>query len=366
MIPEPYIHRPLHPRRSDPLEPPGDFLPRIQFAPVDANVLLNNILRDARGWPRPTQMRSLAAGGMFRLFAADNVLGDVEEHLERVVTERGQDVALARSIWVRDYLPRIRFVSIDVRQLPGLDPRIAAVVERDPDDAPTAALAILLGVQVLSEDMDLLDPGLASGRPWLEVVVASKNVTVGDRANFGLALTTSLTIDSAGALARRVATIGATGPGRLSLLLCLGVICVILVGLVHSEPARRRTKAGLQLVWQHTAPVLALALREYAQAAQNRSTGMARLARAALSAPAELQELALASQLLASASAPMSSKELARQMWQYERVPQRAVDHVEALLRSSAMFVETRGVGWQLGRLRGQFPGAESGRLLSA
>jgi hypothetical protein len=67
---------------------------------------------------------------------------------------------------------------------------------------------------------------------------------------------------------------------------------VVLLGLAHSEPARRRTKAGLQSVWRHTAPVLALALREYAQAAHNRSTGMARLAQAALSAPAELQELA--------------------------------------------------------------------------
>jgi predicted nucleic acid-binding protein len=64
--------------------------------------------------------------------------------------------------------------------LSGLDPRIAAVLERDPDDAPTATLAILLGVQVLSEDTDLLDSGLASGRPWLEVVVASDHVTVGD------------------------------------------------------------------------------------------------------------------------------------------------------------------------------------------
>src|SRR5262249_6124601 len=113
-----------------------------------------------------------------------------------------------RSIWVRECLPRIGFVSMDASQLSALDPRIAAEVERDPGDAPTAALAILLGVMVLSEDADLLDPGLASGRPWLEVVVASKNVSIGNTANFTLALTTSLTIDPAAALVSRAATIG--------------------------------------------------------------------------------------------------------------------------------------------------------------
>jgi hypothetical protein len=72
---------------------------------------------------------------------------------------------------------------------------------------------------------------------------------------------------------------------------------VILPGRVQSEPVRQGTRAGLQSVGLHAAPVLALALREYAQAAHSRSSGMARLAQAALSAPGELQELALASQL---------------------------------------------------------------------
>jgi predicted nucleic acid-binding protein len=339
--------------RSDSLEPARDYLPRIRFAPVDANVLLNNILRDVRDWPRPTQMRLLAAGGMYRLFAPDHISGEVEGHLDRVAMERGQDAALAGRVWAREYLPLIRFVSVDVSQLSMFDPRIAAVMERDADDAPTAALAILLGVKVLSEDTDLLDPGLASGRSWLEVVFASNDVTVGETANLGLALTTSLTIDSVGALARRVASIGATGPGRLSLVLCIAFICVVLAGLAHSERARGRTKAALQSIWQRSAPMLAWALREYAQAAQNRSTGLARLAKSDLSAPEGLQELAAATRLLAAASTPISSMELARQMWAYERVPQGAAGHVEVLLRSLPMFIETPGVGWQLGRVVG-------------
>jgi hypothetical protein len=69
VIPEPYIHRPLHARRSESLGPPRDYLPRMRFAPIDTNMLLNNILRDVRGWPRPTHMRALAAGGLFWLFA---------------------------------------------------------------------------------------------------------------------------------------------------------------------------------------------------------------------------------------------------------------------------------------------------------
>ena len=44
------------------------------------------------------------------------------------------------------------------------------------------------------------------------------------------------------------------------------------------------------------------------------------------------------------------------------KVAQHGVGNVEALLDSLPMFIETLGVGWQLGRVVGQFARARSGR----
>ena len=350
MIPEPHTHRPLQTSHAATREGLADYLPRTKFAVVDANVLLKNISRDVLHWPGTSLMSSLASGGMYRLFAAEHVYGDVEDHLERVVAHSGLDVALGRKIWAEQYLPRIRFVSADAVELSRFDARIAAVLDRDPEDGPTAALAILLGTRVLSEDSDLLDPGLATGRPWLQLVTASRDVTAGESANFALVLTTSVSVNSVGALGKGLARLTSTTAGRVSILLCLAVICVVAVALARSEPARRRTKAALDSMWERSAPVIHVALSAYAQAIQNRSEGQALLTRAALSVPEELQELAIAARLLALSATPMCSREIARRMWGYERVPQRVLDHVDAVLRCSDVFVQTPGFGWQLGR----------------
>jgi hypothetical protein len=288
---------------------------------------------------------------MYRLFAAEHVYREVTDHLDRVIAESGRDVALAEKIWTAEYLPRIRFVSIDAAQLSVFDARIASVLQRDPDDAPAAALAVVLGTRVLSEDSDLRDPGLATGRPWLQFVTASKDVTVGQTANFGLALTTTLSANFVGALGKRSMLLTRSVPGRLSMLMCMSVICAIAVFLARNEPARRRTKGAIESAWERTAPVLSLALTAYSQAMLNQSAGQATLTWAALHAPEQLQEIAVAARILAAGSAPMSSTEIATRMWAYQRVPGRAVDHVEALLHSSSVFVQAPGLRWQLGRL---------------
>jgi hypothetical protein len=232
VIPEPYMHRPLQAaHRPATRELVIDYLPRTRFAVVDANVLLKNISRDARQWPDTSLMLSLAQRGWYRVFAAEHVYGEVEDHLDCVIADSGRDVALARKIWTEQYLPRVRFVSIDPVGLSRFDARIAAVQHRDPDDAPTAALAILLGTRGLSEDLDLLDPGLATGRPWLQLVAASKDVTFGETANFGVVLTTTLSANSFGTLGQHLKPLTTTTPGRVSMLLGLLVICAIAVFL---------------------------------------------------------------------------------------------------------------------------------------
>jgi hypothetical protein len=50
-------------------------------------------------------------------------------------------------------------------------------VEQDADDAPTAALAILLGIKVPSEYLDLLEPGRANMRR--ERVRRSRGIEIG-------------------------------------------------------------------------------------------------------------------------------------------------------------------------------------------
>jgi hypothetical protein len=136
VIPQPHGFRALSALDQSAWVGPDGCWPRIKFAAVDANVLLKNISRDVRDWPRPTRMRSLMAGGMYRLFAADHVFDEVNEHLDRVITALRGNVALARTIWSREYLPYIRFVNIDVTELALLDPRTASLVlSLDPESA---------------------------------------------------------------------------------------------------------------------------------------------------------------------------------------------------------------------------------------
>jgi acetylornithine deacetylase/succinyl-diaminopimelate desuccinylase-like protein len=140
-------------------------LPRIRFGIADTNVILKNIGRDVRDWPRPTRMRILTETGAIRFYVGRHIVEEVEEKIDAWMTARRMDKAVARRIWMEEYLPSLWVVDMGSMHMD--DDRVSVLALRDPDDLPTAQLAVLLGQKALSEDKDLAANGLATGEPWL-------------------------------------------------------------------------------------------------------------------------------------------------------------------------------------------------------
>ncbi len=112
-------------------------------------------------------MLSSARAGAVGLFASSHIY---EEFYERASSQERRGFATGQilDLFERSYLPRIRFV--DVAGLP-LETRALAVHEADPDDLPTAQLALLLApCHVYTDDRDLTEAGFGQERNWLSLV----------------------------------------------------------------------------------------------------------------------------------------------------------------------------------------------------
>ena len=201
---------------------PGDILLRPPPVVVDANVLRNDILRACRTGQR-TVLVTAANVGLLRLFCAEHVYLEVIEHsgdwtIGGPVT---QNAFLRR--WLLEYLPLIRVVPVEEGHLAWLDPaelermRHLAEPGQDPDDVPSATLALLLGAFFLSEDGNPLRAVYGAipprHREWVNTLKAG-----GDAGELGsdLTLVVNLTALAGHGLAsgtRRVAA--ATSPWAL-------------------------------------------------------------------------------------------------------------------------------------------------------
>lgn len=327
-------------------------LPAIRWEIVDTNVLLKNIKKDVELSPSATAMGRLRTAGALRLFAPYHVELEMEEHLDRWMTDRGVDPTLARRIWEQDYKPAIRFVEIG--SFAPNDSRLVALRARDPDDAPTAALALLLGRKALSEDRDLLDYGLASGRPWLQTVLATGHVALGETVQFGVAGAVAVTGQGLTDLVAGARALWATRDGR-RLLLVVGLVALGTAALAvalrnRHEPSRR---------WiDETARAVAGTFRDggrgaiggYVTVERNRQTGEATL-RAGVVASAGSSALQRAARILAASASPLPSNELARGVWSYQRAPRAKTEDIRAQLATLPAFIPVEPDAWQLGRL---------------
>jgi hypothetical protein len=93
-----------------------------------------------------------------------HVIEEVDQHLAERALEEGLDPPEVVGVWEELLRPHLRVVDLAVRE--HLDPRLRGVLADDPDDLPTAALALLVApAVVLSDDADLVDNGFA-GQAW--------------------------------------------------------------------------------------------------------------------------------------------------------------------------------------------------------
>ena len=97
-----------------------------------------------------------------------------------VPPRHGLDPELAAKIWWQEYVPRIRFVDVDGLPVFSAD----EILQRDPSDAPTCALAGLLApVVVLAGDLDLRDLGIAA-QSFHAVVTDAGTLTVASQGSW--------------------------------------------------------------------------------------------------------------------------------------------------------------------------------------
>lgn len=180
---------------------PQDILLRPPPVVVDANVFRNDILRACRTGQR-TVLVTAANAGLLRLFCAEHVYHEVSGH-SGDWTRSGpvrREQFLRR--WLLEYLPLLRVVRIDEAQLAWLDPAERARIchlarpDQDPDDVPSATLALLLEAFFLSGDRRPLravygDAGLAGHEEWVSILKAG-----GDAGELGRSFTLAVNVAS--------------------------------------------------------------------------------------------------------------------------------------------------------------------------
>ncbi len=327
-------------------------MPQIRYGILDTNVLLKNIGRDVRDHPRPTRMRLITAIGAFRAYVGPHVVGEVEEHIDAWTLARGRDVALARRIWEEEYRPRLWVV--DPGPPTAGDEQLSALAVRDLDDLATAQLAILLGQKALSEDRDLADDGLASGDQWLDSVLATGAVAWGETVDFGVGvgLTISMqTMTDGYGLVREIAR---TEGGRRALLLTGAGLLILLVGLLllrHlHEPSRQWIDEKAGLAARTLASGGKIAVGAYANVSFDRIRGETTLSAGVVTEACSPSPLQLAARTLATAEAPVTTRDLAAEIWGYRRVPAAVSRSLRGMLKRVPAFIEVEPDRWQLGR----------------
>jgi predicted nucleic acid-binding protein len=129
----------------------GEALPLV----VDANVLRNDIGYVCRTGRRTTLLTATNAR-IFRLYCAQHVYDEVEEHAAEWAADMELDPDAYLSAWRKNYVPLARRVDTDGMESL-LSPAERQRVDRlrlllDVDDVPSAVLALATGAFFLSED----------------------------------------------------------------------------------------------------------------------------------------------------------------------------------------------------------------------
>lgn len=141
-------------------------LPRVFPLVLDANMIRGELIRMV-GNGR-TVLVNAANSGVFRLFVAQHVVDEVWEHYATWARRKKVAAADVREAWESALLPLLRCVTVpDGWTTADESTRLARLArpapDGDPDDVPTATLALLLGAPLLSRDGKPLDAVYGSG-----------------------------------------------------------------------------------------------------------------------------------------------------------------------------------------------------------
>lgn len=306
---------------------------------VDTNVLAFDVIQGYRR-SQVTALVEAAQSGSGPIFAPIHVLGETQRLLEERAVVLGLDPAALFAAWNQRYAPLVRFVDVPPVEL---DPRVSAVAADDPDDEPTARLALLVAPSyLLSKDRLLIKVGLATPEA-LAVAVALRFTGLVDTSMVGTAGVAAL-VGHGGFHAARLA---ARHPHLTMLGFALGAVAV---AVRHDEviPAFRRSAGHARVAVEQVLGTIAQLVVEEQRAtdAVHRS-----LIDESIDTP-----LARVTATLARERWPMTIRALAEAT---DLAPAEVAD----VVRSNPAFVR-RERRWQLGADGMRMPVPEAGRAV--
>lgn len=301
---------------------------RILPLALDTPVLLNALTRVATG--RSTELLQAAKFGLIRLYAAVDVVAEVEEKLVVRATRAGIGEEELRRVWTDELRPLLRVVDTSAVE----HPRLAPILARDPLDRPTAVLSLFIGARLTwSSDRDLRDGGYADALR-VELIVAAQAVGQFDlTAHFVLNISAAAIEAGARALMR---AIDHPGPERTVAIAVIIVTLGVLTVAVLKDSER---------VKQTAATVAQRGLEALGEASRYRAAKEAALP--AFLPPASSEPLPVRiAHALAFAPAPLTASELADVL--RDRGQQVTIGEIDAALCAYKMFA-SGDCGWQLG-----------------
>lgn len=229
--------------RFRPLHVPGGV--RAEPWVIDANELYGAVLRTARTG-KPNLLARAASAGLITWYVAEHVAGEVDEHLDEWAHGAGIDSAVAWSSWNDLYRPLLRLVPGDLTELAFTvdeQQRLSELTVRDPDDLPTARLAMAIGARLVTRDGALLEATYGSGRTSSEhadeliPTAAALNASGQLREMEVRAVQISVVlVAEVATLVRRFPLLAAVGAGAAAFAL-------------HSRDRRQPLHAGIQRLW---------------------------------------------------------------------------------------------------------------------
>ncbi|MDH6128804.1 PIN domain-containing protein [Kitasatospora sp. GP82] len=155
------LPRPAAPSRTLPQNPiainPMVLHGRMLLAVLDTNALLIEACSQAKHNRPHHPLAALAGTRRATLYVAPHVLEEIDEHLPKMARTFGVPTGAADAALREHTLPLVRVVDLEIRDhlAPGTRhilrriPGLPKAQQGDPDDAPTMALAELLGPSVL-------------------------------------------------------------------------------------------------------------------------------------------------------------------------------------------------------------------------
>ncbi|MGA2282512.1 MAG: hypothetical protein ABSH07_02365 [Candidatus Dormibacteria bacterium] len=274
------------------------------------------------------------------IIAPRHVVDEMDRKIRGFAEKASLDPNVAEEVWRTEYRPELTVVdAADLVDSVAAHPHVAATLAQDPDDAPLAALAVLLGQVALSEDTDL--GLLGTGRPWLAHIVAVTDAALSDEMTWvyswgGAEAVSGLVQAGRSAYGGLQRTVGSRGAA---------ILAIVLAGLVVGVLVYPRTREWLV----STPPVRAVG--RVARAAGEATVtivvkgteGDTFLREAALVDDAHVPPLGALVRHLSRCRHPQTVPQIAAALGWEEAV-------VEGALDAHGAFVPTDDGKWQLGR----------------